>query len=361
MTLPEPFAPERTARRRAVLVDLLLREHGGTPLLVTDPVNVRYLSGFDGSNGSLLVGADRAELFTDFRYLEQAERQAPGLPVRRARDVVAAPLRDSQPVLLEGHHVTASAWVALAEEHRGIGLAPDLVGQLRVVKDEAELAALQHACEVSQAALQQVLTEGVAGRSERELARRLEHLLADGEGEGPGFPSIVAAGPNGALPHHQPSRRQVEPGDLLTIDFGARVRGYHADITRTFIVGRQPQPWQADLHGLVEQAQAAALAVVRARAEIALVDAAARDHIAAAGHGEHFGHGLGHGVGLQIHERPLIGPRAAGTLVSGTAITIEPGVYLPARGGVRIEDTIVVAEQGHRSLVALPRELQRVD
>ena len=225
------------------------------------------------------------------------------------------------------------------------------------IKDDAECAVLAHACLLSERALEGALAEGVLGRSERQVARRLEWLLGDGLGEGPGFPSIVAAGPNSALPHHRPTDRQLERGDLLKIDFGSRVLGYHADITRTFVVAADPEAWQRDIHRLVHDAQAAALAAVRAGAAIADIDAGARGLIASAGHGGHFGHGLGHGVGLAIHERPLVAGSSTGTLAAGMAITIEPGIYLPGRGGVRIEDTVLVEDAGYRSLVALPREL----
>lgn len=358
MTL-DPFAADLTAARRAALSWLLHTEHDGAAMVVTDPLNVRYLSGFDGSNGALLIDGDDAVLFTDSRYLLQAAEQAPALPVVKAGGVLVAALDHcGGPALLEGHHVSAEIWRGLAQ--RPVQLVADVVAELRSHKDDAEIGALQRACAISEAALQQVLAEGVFGRSEREIARRLEWLLGDAEGEGPGFESIVAAGPNSAIPHHQPSGRTVARGDLLKIDFGARVRGYHADITRTYVVGADPRPWQQRLHDLVLAAQTAARGAVADGAAIAEVDLAARGLIADAGHDEHFGHGLGHGVGLAIHERPLLAAGLAGTLGTGMVITIEPGVYLPARGGVRIEDTVLVTARGCTSLVELPRELATV-
>ena len=228
------------------------------------------------------------------------------------------------------------------------------------MKDPAEVAVLQRACQVSEDALRQVLADGVLGRSERDLARRLEWLLGDGDGEGPGFDSIVAAGPNSAVPHHRPTGRTIGPGDLLKIDFGARVRGYHADITRTFVVAADPAPWQRRMHGLVAEAQRAGREAVAGGRAVSEVDAAARGVIDASEHAERFGHGLGHGVGLAIHERPLIGPGIAGTLEPGMVITIEPGVYLPGSGGARIEDTVLVEARGCRSLVTLERGLATV-
>lgn len=361
---PDPFAPQRTAARRTALADLLASDHGGAAMVVTDPLNVRYLSGFDGSNGALLVQGSDAVLFTDFRYLLQAAQQAPGLPVQRSRAVLGDALAWAQsagPVLLEGHHLSADAWLLHSQRFPRARLAQDLVAVLRSTKDAAEVDALERACRRSEQALRQILAEGVRGCSERNIARRLEWLLGEEDGEGPGFASIVAGGPNSAIPHHQPGARVLQRGDLLKIDFGARVRGYHADITRTFVVAADPQPWQRELHDLVLAAQSAGRAAVAAATPIEAVDAAARGPIAEAGHGEHFGHGLGHGVGLAIHERPLIAGGVAGTLAEGMAITIEPGVYLPERGGVRIEDTVLVQARGCRSLVTLPRELLTVD
>ncbi len=361
-TLPDPFAAERTAQRRARLARVLQEQHHRAALIVTDPVNVRYLTGFRGSNGAVLVDGDDCALFTDSRYLPAAVEQVLGVSVIEARDVLTAALRErgDRRALLEGHAITAARWRSTAADHAGLDLAEDLVGRLRSHKDPAEIAAIEAACQVSQEALLQVLDDGVAGRTERELARRLEWLLADGPGEGPGFASIVAAGPNSAVPHHDPTHRRLERGDLLKIDFGALVRGYHADITRTFVVAADPASAQRAVHGLVLAAQQAGLSAATAGAAVAEVDRAARDVIAAAGHGAHFGHGLGHGVGLQIHERPLIAPKSAGTLAQGMAITIEPGVYLPGVGGVRIEDTAVIEDGGCRSLVALSRDLLTV-
>lgn len=327
-------------------------EFEGGRLVVSDPVNIRYLSGFTGSAGLLVLDPDDAALYTDSRYLVQASVECPEVEIR------SGGMSDLDgPLLLEGHHITAEQWLTLGERAH---VLPDLVGEQRAIKDEAEVETLRQACLVSELALSQVLATGITGRTEREVARQLEWQLAENGGEGPGFPSIVASGPNSAIPHHQPSDRVIARGDLLKIDFGARVAGYHADITRTFAVGTTAQ-WQQDLYDLVRTAQAAGRAAVSAEVDIAQVDSAARSRIAEAGHGEHFGHGLGHGVGLQIHERPLISAKTVGKLAADMTITIEPGVYLPDRGGVRIEDTLLVTETGHQSLVSLGHELVTVD
>jgi Xaa-Pro dipeptidase len=196
------------------------------------------------------------------------------------------------------------------------------------------------------------------GQSEQEIARRLQGLMLDHGAEAVSFDTIVAAGPNSAIPHHRPTGRPVESGDLLKIDFGALYDGYHADETRTFVVGAPPTDWQREIHELVAMAQRAGVAALAPGAEVGEVDHAARSVIVAAGHGEHFGHGLGHGVGLDIHEAPMVGPTApAGTLADRTPVTVEPGVYLPGRGGVRIEDTLVVRPGGHESLTTTTRDL----
>lgn len=359
--LPNPFSPEATAARRGRLRAVLASEHQAEALLVSDPLNIRYLSGFDGSNGALLVLGDDAVLFTDSRYLEQASQQAPGLTVVQARDVVGQALRQAPAdLLLEGHHLSAAQWEQIRATYPRATLVDDLVAELRRIKDDAETRVLVHACRVTQQALATLIEQPVLGRTERDIARQLAWLLACDGGEGPGFDSIVAGGPNSAIPHHRPGDRELQTGDLLKIDFGAKVHGYHADFTRTFVVAADPQPWQRDLHALVHTAQRAGRQAVAPGRPVSQVDAAARTVIADAGLAEHFGHGLGHGVGLAIHERPLIAAAAIGTLEEGMAVTIEPGVYLPGRGGVRIEDTVLVTAQGCRMPVTLARELVTV-
>ena len=353
--MSDPWQPAATRGRRTALS---ARLEG--PLLVTDLDNIRYLTGFSGSNGALLIGPETCRLFTDSRYADQAATEAPEVPVTITRDLFGAALSEVDgPLLLEGHQVAAATWERLRAEHE-VALSPDVVAELRAVKETAEVAAIEQACQISERALNELLAEGLGGRSERDIARRLAWLLAGDGGEGPGFDSIVASGPNSAIPHHQPTDRIVERGDLVKIDFGARYLGYHADITRTFVVG-PAAAWQAELHGIVEAAQQAGREAVAAGVEIAAVDEAARAIITEAGHAEHFGHGLGHGVGLAIHERPLIAARVAGKLLAGMTVTVEPGIYLTGRGGVRIEDIVLVTADGHRSLVGRSRDLVSIE
>ena len=221
---------------------------------------------------------------------------------------------------------------------------------LREVKDAGEIALLRLACEAADAALEQLVSGGGLrpGRTEREVGRELEALMLEHGADGPSFETIVAAGANSAIPHHRPTDAVLAAGDFVKIDFGALVGGYHSDMTRTFVLGKAGD-WQREIYQLVSDAQRAGREALEAGATLSDVDGAARQVIADAGYAENFGHGLGHGVGLQIHEAPGINSAAAGTLLAGSVVTVEPGVYLPDRGGVRIEDTLVVGEAGPRS------------
>jgi Xaa-Pro dipeptidase len=335
-------------------------------LLVTGLSNVRYLTGFTGSNGAVLVTTDpELDRFgTDSRYLTQSRHEVPGLEIVLHRTlppalVAYARERGVDRLGFEAEHLTVAEHSALAAAHTAPVLVPTtgLVEALRVVKDPVELALLTEACRISDAALARLVTEVRPGMTEREVARRLDALMLDLGAEAVSFDTIVAGGPHSAVPHHQPTTREITPGDLLKIDFGARYAGYHADETRTFVVGAAPAQWQTEIHALVAQAQRAGVAALAAGVDVRVVDDAARSIIAAAGHGEHFGHGLGHGVGLDVHEAPTIGYSGTGILAQGTPVTVEPGVYLPDRGGVRIEDTLVVHGAGAESLTTATRDL----
>ncbi|ABK76054.1 aminopeptidase P family protein [Mycolicibacterium smegmatis] len=322
-------------------------------MLVTDLVNVRYLSGFTGSNAALLVRVDDATpvLATDGRYRTQAAQQAPDaevvieracgphLAARAAADGVRRLGFESHVVTVEAHSALSEAAGDKVELVRAAGT----VEALREVKDAGEIAMLRLACEAADAALTDLVERGGLrpGRTEKEVRRDLESLMLDHGADGPSFETIVATGANSAIPHHRPTDAVLATGDFVKIDFGALVSGYHSDMTRTFILGRAEQ-WQLDLYELVAASQAAGREALAAGVELRAVDAASRQVIIDAGYGDHFNHGLGHGVGLQIHEAPGLNSAAAGTLLAGSAVTVEPGVYLPGRGGVRIEDTLVV-------------------
>lgn len=335
--------------------------------VVSDLVNVRYLTGFTGSNASVLIdaedpGADR--IGTDGRYVTQVGTQAPDLDAIIERNTTVALLghafQNGRTVVgFEADAITVGQYqsivTTLAEDQvtPGIVAASGAVEALREVKDEVEVAALRRAATVADEALATIIDRGMirAGATEREVARALEWEMYARGADAIAFETIVAAGPNSAVPHHRPTSAVLAAGDLVKIDFGAVVDGYHSDMTRTYVLGHAAD-WQREIYDLVTRAQAAGRAALQPGADLAAVDAAARTVIADAGYGEHYVHGLGHGVGLQIHEAPGIGVTATGTLPCGAAVTVEPGVYLPGRGGVRIEDTLVVRDDAPELLTA---------
>jgi len=342
------------AARRARL-SAVLAERNLDAALVCGLRNVRYLTGLDSSNAALLVTAvGEAVLATDSRYAEAVAEVCPDVSVRVDRQVAAVLVAEAADRVdgrarlgVERHVVTARDADRLADAAGPRVELLDLdeaVEALRSEKEPAEVALVAQACAVADQALLAVLDRGLAGRSEVSIARDLEARMLLLGAEAVGFESIVASGPNGAVPHHHPGERVVRPGDLVTIDFGARVQGYHSDCTRTVAVG-EPAGWQREVYDLVAAAQQAGLDALRAGALVAEVDAAARSVIAAAGHGENFTHGLGHGVGLDIHEPPWLtgGDGQTARLGPRSTVTVEPGIYLPGRGGVRIEDTVDVA------------------
>lgn len=338
----------------------LLAETDVSGLLVTDLINVRYLSGFTGSNAALWVSADDPSadrISTDGRYLTQVAEQSPDLSVIEGRDVWRTLIDgvDAPRIGFEKHVVTVAQREAAATE-RLTGVEP-LVERLREVKDDAEIELIARACAVGDEALGALLERGAIrpGRTEREVARELEWAMFERGGDAVAFETIVAAGANSAVPHHRPTEDVLAAGDFVKIDFGSVVSGYHSDMTRTFVLG-EPADWQREIYSIVAQAQHAGRDALDPGTATRDVDAAARAIIDDAGYGDSYVHGLGHGVGLQIHEAPGIGKLGAGSLRADSVVTVEPGIYLPGRGGVRIEDTLVVADDV-RSLTSTPREL----
>jgi Xaa-Pro aminopeptidase len=341
--------PEIHAARRR-LAQQRLAALGADAALITTGVNVRYLTGLASSNASVLLPASGPPvLATDSRYSGTAARLCPDIETLTEREVEPAlarlaATRGIRSLAYEAHEMTVERHDELIRlEDRPRWLVPlgRLVEELRVVKDDAEIELLARACEITGEAFTATLGLLRAGVTEREIAVAIERAMVDLGAEAPAFETIVASGPNGAIPHHSPGDRALQAGDLVTIDCGARVDGYHADMTRTVAVG-EPADWQREIYQVVSDAQAAGIAAATPGAEVDHVDAAARDLIEAAGYGGQFSHGLGHGVGLEIHEAPSIGAGKTGTLEDQVPITIEPGIYLPDRGGVRIEDTLVV-------------------
>jgi Xaa-Pro aminopeptidase len=329
--------------------------------LVTELTNVRYLTGFTGTNGACICGPDTRLFLTDFRYTERAAAEVEGWEAVTIADDwlggIAAHL--SGRFGFEDEHVSVRLLerlrAKLAEGVEPVG-AGGMVESLRRVKDEAELAAIATAAELADGVWRWSLEAGLGGRAEREVARAAEARIRE-LGAEPSFPTIVAAGPNGALPHAEPGERPIGAGELVVFDMGAKLDGYCSDGTRTFAAG-EPGERACEVYELVRLAQEKALDAVAAGEGGEAVDAVAREAISAAGYGERFGHGLGHGVGLEVHEAPRLSPRSEDVLVAGEVVTVEPGVYLPGELGVRIEDLVVVETNGCRNLSGLPKELQ---
>jgi Xaa-Pro aminopeptidase len=332
-------------------------------MLVTELTNVRYLTGFGGTNGACLCGSETRLFFTDFRYTQRAEAEVEGWEVVTVSDDwlggIAAHLAGA--VGFEDDHTSVRFLRRLQEKlPDGVRLEPagGPVEELRRVKDGKELAAIAEAAELADEVWRWSLEQGLAGRTERQVAASAEARIRELGGE-PSFPAIVAAGPNGALPHAEAGDREIGEGELVVFDMGGKLDGYCSDGTRTFATG-EPGEEARGVYEVVREAQEAALDAVVAGAGGAALDAVARELIEEAGHGERFGHGLGHGVGLEVHEAPRLSHRSEDVLEAGEVVTIEPGIYLPGRFGVRIEDLVVVTDDGHRNLSGLAKGLEIV-
>ena len=352
------------ARRRRA--QQLVRDIDADAALITARPNVRYLTGLASSNAALLLPADGdwALLATDSRYEGAAQRDAADLDLIIERFIegrlaAVAARRGVTVLAFESHEMTVDRHQELSARLEGVVTRPFgmKIESLRMVKDATELEKLRVACELSDAALARVLPGIKADDTERTVASRLDAQMIALGAERTAFDTIVASGPNGAIPHHAPTDRPLQRGDLVTMDFGALYDGYHADMTRTVAIGAVAD-WQREIYELVALAQQAGIALLEDGVEAGAVDAAARDVIEAAGHSAHFQHGLGHGVGLEIHEAPMLGYGRTGKLSDRVPVTVEPGVYLPGLGGVRIEDVLVVtAGDRARILTSTTREL----
>ena len=326
---------ERVERLRASLEE---------PLLVTTAVNVRYLIGFQSSNAALFVDKERTLLFTDFRYAEAA-RTLEGVEFvqsQRALLKTVAETLDGR-VAFEATALTFDGWQTLNDA--GLELVPrkGVVERLRAVKDEAELASIREAARITDQAYGALAEERFVGRTERDVAWRMEQIFHELGAHGSAFEIIVGSGPTGALPHGRPTDRVIEPNTTVVVDAGAVFRAYNSDCTRTFATGELPDDL-AQAYEVCLRGQLAGLEAMRAGVSGAAADAAARRVIDDAGLGDRFGHGLGHGVGLLVHEAPTARPESEDVLEPGNVITCEPGIYLEGRGGVRIEDLVLITD-----------------
>jgi Xaa-Pro aminopeptidase len=346
----------RTERQTALRA--VLRSEGLEALLVTHLPNIRYLTGFTGSAGMLLMAADHTTLVTDFRYGVQAPAEAAGVAdvevdQKSVWDRLGKVLSGlpAGPLGIESHALTVRDAERLSglTRHRVVSTA-ELVERLRMVKSPEEVAAIRAAAALAQEALAEVLPSVRVGQSEREIGAGLEGALRRRGSEWHPFPTIVASGPRSALPHARTSARALARGDWLLLDFGAQVDGYCADLTRTVVVGAPADERQRAVHDLVRSAQSRALEHLHAGMTGREADALAREVIAARGFGDAFGHSLGHGLGLEVHEAPRLAPTAEAVLPSHAVVTVEPGVYLPGWGGVRLEDDVYLGPGGPERL-----------
>jgi Xaa-Pro aminopeptidase len=334
-----------------------LAERLEQPLLVTSPTNVRYLSGLRSSNAVLLVEEGKATLFSDFRYAEAARAlgRVPFVELPRNLLGALAERLSARRIGFEAEHLSYAGYETLTAG--GVELVPTrgLVEALRRVKEPGEIDAIRRAAALSDRVYEALAAERFSGRTERALAWWVERAFHELGAEGVAFPTIVAAGENGALPHALPGERRIEAGTLVTVDAGCVVDGYCSDCTRTFAVG-VPAPALDELYELCLRAQRDGLAAVRAGVRSRDADAASRAAIEEAGLGERYGHGLGHGVGLDVHEAPALRPESEDVLEPGNVVTVEPGLYLPGTGGVRIEDLVLVTEEGCERLTRHPTD-----
>jgi len=329
-------------------------------LILSSPPSVRYLTGFSGEGWAIIDA--RASIITDGRYTLRAEREAPRIErICRSgsmRDAAVERVKDGRAkrVGFEADHLTVSARDDLKKGLRGIALVP-LKGVLRVprmIKDASEVKLLRQAIAATDKAFRKVVKGLKPGMTEVQIALEIERQLRVAGAEGPAFPVIAAGGPNSADPHAEPTDRKLRLSDNVKLDFGGTVQGYHADLTRTVFL-REPTRKQREIYNTVREAQLRAIDACRPGAVCKEVDAVARDFIKEAGYGENFSHGLGHGVGLEIHEGPGLGHTSEDTLQPGMLVTVEPGIYLNGWGGVRLEDIVLITNRGHEVITQAPK------
>ncbi|MDI6775884.1 MAG: Xaa-Pro peptidase family protein [Syntrophales bacterium] len=351
--------PERIAGIRSRLPRL-----GIEAILILDMINIRYLTGFAGSEGALLIGQEWTTLLVDGRYATQARQEAPEVKVFEYQDkidgIVTAILNDgAKTVGFEAQAISYDTYARLKDSLKGAKLKPisDEIGTIRAIKDEREIALIRKAAEISSGALTSVRDLIRPGVRERDIAIDLEFKMRHNGAEQVSFATIVASGTNTTLPHAAPSNRKIENGDIVVIDCGAVYNGYHSDETCTFVVG-QATPRQKEVYRLVKEAHDRALDNVRAGVPCSEIDRVARTCIEDGGLGAYFPHGTGHGVGLDIHEAPRIAAKSKCILEAGMVVTIEPGVYIPDLWGIRIEDTVLVEEDGCEVLTKTAKDFR---
>lgn len=349
-------------KRRIEGLRRLIIGAGLDALYITNPENRFYLSGFSGTAGALLLCRDQSYLLTDFRYIDQVSHESPGFTIIEVKGTYADALFEivKEKGLLrlgcEGDHLTYNQFVALADKLKGVELRPSSgqVEGLRLCKDDSEVRLIKEAVRIASQAFLQELPGIKPGVTEQQVALRLEYTMRQMGAGGAAFKIIVASGARSAMPHGVASTKVIREGDIVTLDFGAVFCGYHSDITRTVVVGWSRQKLE-DIYQIVLEAQMKAIAVLKAGVRAADVDRAARGVIESRGYGPFFGHSTGHGLGLNVHENPSLSVKNDAILQAGMVVTVEPGIYLPGWGGVRIEDTVLVEERGCKVLSELPK------
>ena len=327
---------------------------------MSTPTNIRYLSGFTGSNGLLVITQNSAKLLTDFRYQIQAQNEVSNFEFIFANDIWSRAGQEivSETLLIEAEHLSYARFHKLSEllVDSKLVAKEKFIESMREQKDDDEITMIKRSCEISTQALMVLVEMPLIGKTEKVIGTTLDRLMVDLGAEKMAFETIVASGPNSAIPHHQPTDRVLERGDFLKIDFGAMLDGYRSDCTRTFVAGK-PTQWQQSVHHAVTLAQGIGRAEVKIGRTTKEIDTKVRESLTKSNFLEFFTHGLGHGVGLDIHEEPFLGLTTQGSIAKNMVITIEPGLYFPDRGGVRIEDTGVVTDSGFEVLTVFTYDL----
>ncbi|RAL26581.1 M24 family metallopeptidase [Thermoflavimicrobium daqui] len=347
-----------------------MNKDGIEAILITRPPNRRYISGFTGSAGTVLVTQTEMFLFVDTRYTVQAKSQAPNfktIEYKRHPDRIPTIAKECNhlgvtEVAFEAEAVSFAEYQALQKGLAGLQLKPvnQYVDKLRMIKDESEIATIRQAVAIVDRAFAQILKEIKPGMTEVQVATRLEFLMREYGATSSSFDMIIASGKRSALPHGVASDKVIEKGDLITLDFGALYQGYISDMTRTIMIGK-PSEKQKQIYDIVLEAEMRGIQSIRPGISGVEVDAASRDYITACGYGNYFGHGLGHGIGLEVHEGPTLSTQSEDVLAPGMVVTVEPGIYIPELGGVRIEDDVLVTESGYEVLTQSKKELIIID
>ncbi|RSL34552.1 aminopeptidase P family protein [Salibacterium salarium] len=341
----------------------MLKEKNADAIFINSPANRQYLTGFTGTAGAVLVTQEQAFFITDFRYIEQAKSQCEGFEIIEQTSSVLKSLQKKSEELkwdrlaFEKDHLTYASFEQL-RAHTEAELLPveGLVEEIRLYKNKDELAVIQQAVDIADRAFEHITTYIEPGRKEIEVSNELEFFMREQGAVSSSFDIIVASGTRSALPHGVATEKEIESGDLVTLDFGAYFQGYCSDITRTVAVG-EPSNELKRIYQTVYEAQWKAVEEIKPGMTGVEADAIAREYITKAGFGRSFGHGLGHGLGMEVHEGPRLSPKGEHTLEPGMVVTVEPGIYVPGVGGTRIEDDIVITDKGNERLSQSPKEL----